>query len=245
MFSERFRPGKTEEKGKPETLKLVKPLQEQVTDMTRRRFLALGSAAVTSSLLGAAGGRVSADKIFGSESSRETERSLIEEQLKRYENAREQGVGHWLSEWKENFQKGFDKHGYDFVNAMGEFSEEGLRVRLLTLNSLSGMYSGANSAFFVLYTSLLFTPIKNGIEKHLKNKAELAKDKKLEEFVNRLATKMEDIEKRLQGLESRNDVSREEFDGVVGEISGVVEEVASSPLVLTNPAGETPSPKKE
>ena len=214
-------------------LKIVKPVSERLGDTTRRSFLKYGGAVIGSAALGSIGAETTTNYLLDSESNYEAEKAFIEAKLKEYEEAREQGVKEWFQEWKGNFKEGLDKHGVDIFGAMGEFSEEGLRFRLLSLKTLSGLYTVANGVFFVAYTTLLFAPIKNGIEKLQENKTALAKDKKLEDFVNRLEERVVCIEEKFESLKQRQDFTEVEFREVADEIEDLLLEVADSPLANT------------
>jgi hypothetical protein len=228
----------------PEKLKIVKSAGQRLGAVTRREALSYTGAAVGSALGGYVLAEASTRKLFGTEAAAyKAEEAFIKEQLAKYEQARAKGTASWLDEWKRNFHKGIDKHGLDFFGAMKEFSEEGLRTRLFGLELLSGGYKMVNAGFFVLYTSMLFTPIKAGLGSYIEKRATRVKDKKVEDFANNLAQRVEALGQQLRALEDKVEtgVSKDEFLAAIQGFEGIIKDL----LVLNEPSPEASSGERD
>lgn len=217
----------------------------------RRQFLAGSAALGGGAAAGHFTGKYGSEAIVGvNNADRESERKLIRDQLKEYEDARAKGTKDWAQKWWENFKKGYKEHGLNFPKAWGSFSEEALRARLARLDTLTELYKPIYWTFFAGAASVSLIVIHRTVSGYLGAKAERDRFRDIQDYSNETRAELEKLREasalqleliqKLMGRGIAAAPSEEEFKTMMGKIAELEQQLyALAPQLeghVTSPA---------
>ncbi len=271
-------PDKKPERKKNEVVKgplnIVKTPMQRIEQTGRRGMIKLGGATLASYLVAEAATPMTSsivlEKVMPERPAdlSPAQRAEIETELKKFEEARAKGLKDWGQKWWENAKKGFDKHGIDVFSSMKEFSEEGLRARVLKYDFLKESYDSAykmgyGAVFYGVYSAYAiatFYVVESRLSAYFEHKSKYDAARKTQNAVNdtaaalaaeqikteRLQAALANLEARVKELETSPLVSPEAFAALMEDHKKLDRE--ASPLLLqdlSTRVPESPVDKKD